>query len=542
MAALEPRPFGRLHDGRVAHRLGGPCSRLLVGRVERSRQEHARARGGVVLEPLGLDRLDQLARPERQPKGRRRRPVHRDEVARRGSGRRPPRAAGRRRSQRPAPRTPRAAPEGAGRAPARPAASAGRAPGGGGRARSPAPRAAASERIAESPFTYEHSKTIAAGRGALAASRKPAPDGPRKRAHCGRSYTIRRPWCRTRLPGATGRVGTLCAVPDLCRTTDVLVVGAGGAGLSAAWAARRSGVDVLHVTKGSKASCNTAKAQGGIQAAVGDDDSPEQHATDIVASSHDTADPALAGILAEEAPGAIAWLEELGVGFSREGDGYRLARCGGAIAPAAPPGGRPHRPCDRNGAAKGARRRGRSPSRPYGARRARADERPLRGRARAGRRARPRRRRRGRARGRRALLRRGPPGRHPDDEPARRDRRGHRARPRPGRRGARLRRPPAPPQRRRLAASAPGLLDPRDDPRVRRAPPERQRRAVRRRARAARHGRRRHRARVRRGPRPRDAGRPARGAPGHDPDRPRRRRPGDSVHAAPVPIERASTR
>jgi L-aspartate oxidase len=110
----------------------------------------------------------------------------------------------------------------------------------------------------------------------------------------------------------------------------VLVVGAGGAGLSAAWAARRSGASVLHVTKGSKASCNTAKAQGGIQAAVGDDDSPEQHAADIVASSHDTADPALAGVLAEEAPGAIAWLEELGVAFSREGDGYRLARCGGA--------------------------------------------------------------------------------------------------------------------------------------------------------------------------------------------------------------------
>jgi L-aspartate oxidase len=110
----------------------------------------------------------------------------------------------------------------------------------------------------------------------------------------------------------------------------VLVVGAGGAGLSAAWAAGRSGASVLHVTKGSKASCNTAKAQGGIQAAVGDDDSPEQHAADIVASSHDTADPALAGVLAEEAPGAIAWLEELGVAFSREGDGYRLARCGGA--------------------------------------------------------------------------------------------------------------------------------------------------------------------------------------------------------------------
>jgi succinate dehydrogenase / fumarate reductase flavoprotein subunit/L-aspartate oxidase len=110
----------------------------------------------------------------------------------------------------------------------------------------------------------------------------------------------------------------------------VLVVGAGGAGLSAAWAARRAGADLLHVTKGSKASCNTAKAQGGIQAAMGDDDSPEQHAADIVTSSHDTADSALASVLADEAPGAIGWLEELGVEFSREGDGYRLARCGGA--------------------------------------------------------------------------------------------------------------------------------------------------------------------------------------------------------------------
>jgi L-aspartate oxidase len=119
-------------------------------------------------------------------------------------------------------------------------------------------------------------------------------------------------------------------VSELCRKVDVLVVGAGGAGLSAAWAARRAGARVLHVTKGSKASCNTAKAQGGIQAALGDDDSPEQHAADIVASSHDTADPLLAGVLADEAPAAIAWLEELGVEFSREGDGYRLARCGGA--------------------------------------------------------------------------------------------------------------------------------------------------------------------------------------------------------------------
>jgi succinate dehydrogenase / fumarate reductase flavoprotein subunit/L-aspartate oxidase len=119
-------------------------------------------------------------------------------------------------------------------------------------------------------------------------------------------------------------------VSDLPQHADVLVVGSGGAGLAAAWAARRAGARVVLVTKGSKASCNTGKAQGGIQAAVGADDSPEQHAADVIASSHDTADPDLVAALTGDAPEAIAWLEQLGVEFSREGGGYRLARCGGA--------------------------------------------------------------------------------------------------------------------------------------------------------------------------------------------------------------------
>src|SRR5689334_16434658 len=121
-------------------------------------------------------------------------------------------------------------------------------------------------------------------------------------------------------------------VSDLSGTTDVLVVGSGGAGLAAAWAASRAGARVTVITKGSPASCNTGKAQGGIQAAVGGDDSPEQHAQDVYRSSHDTADMELVSVLTGEAPEAIAWLESLGVVFSREGDGYRLARCGGATA------------------------------------------------------------------------------------------------------------------------------------------------------------------------------------------------------------------
>ena len=111
---------------------------------------------------------------------------------------------------------------------------------------------------------------------------------------------------------------------------DVLVVGSGASGLAAALSAERAGVRVALVTKGSLQSCNSAKAQGGIQAAFGGDDSPEQHAEDVWQSSHETANRALVEVLTGEAPSAIHWLEEQGVEFTRENGGYRLARCGGA--------------------------------------------------------------------------------------------------------------------------------------------------------------------------------------------------------------------
>ncbi len=111
---------------------------------------------------------------------------------------------------------------------------------------------------------------------------------------------------------------------------DVLVVGSGASGLAAALSAERAGASVALVTKGALQSCNSAKAQGGIQAAFGEDDSPEQHAEDVWQSSHETADKRLVQVLTGEAPGAIRWLEEQGVEFTRENGGYRLARCGGA--------------------------------------------------------------------------------------------------------------------------------------------------------------------------------------------------------------------
>src|SRR4051812_44128131 len=95
------------------------------------------------------------------------------------------------------------------------------------------------------------------------------------------------------------------------RSFDVLVIGSGAAGLAAAVSADRSGARVAVATKGSLQANNSSKAQGGIQAAFGDDDSPEQHADDVMRSSHDTANPELVEVLTGDARLAIHWLEEL---------------------------------------------------------------------------------------------------------------------------------------------------------------------------------------------------------------------------------------
>jgi L-aspartate oxidase len=120
---------------------------------------------------------------------------------------------------------------------------------------------------------------------------------------------------------------TVVATPS---SFDVLVIGSGASGLAAAVSAHRAGARVAIAAKGSLQSCNSAKAQGGIQAAFAPDDSPEQHADDVWKSSHETANRELVEVLTSEAPSAIHWLEELGVEFTRENGGYRLARCGGA--------------------------------------------------------------------------------------------------------------------------------------------------------------------------------------------------------------------
>ena len=136
----------------------------------------------------------------------------------------------------------------------------------------------------------------------------------------------------------------------------MLVVGSGASGLAAAVAAERAGARVAIAAKGSLQSCNSAKAQGGIQAAFGEDDSPEIHAEDVWRSSHETAYKRLVGVLTSEAPSAIHWLEELG----RRVHARERRLPPGALRrlepQAAAPGRRPHGPRDHEGAAR--RRRG----------------------------------------------------------------------------------------------------------------------------------------------------------------------------------------
>ncbi|HEU5216162.1 MAG TPA: FAD-binding protein [Gaiellaceae bacterium] len=98
-------------------------------------------------------------------------------------------------------------------------------------------------------------------------------------------------------------------------TRDVLVVGAGVAGLSAALAAADRGASVQVLAKASHRSSNSYAAQGGIAAAVGLDDDPALHADDTLAAGRGLCRPSAVRLLAEEAPTRIEELRRLGVRF-----------------------------------------------------------------------------------------------------------------------------------------------------------------------------------------------------------------------------------
>jgi len=104
-----------------------------------------------------------------------------------------------------------------------------------------------------------------------------------------------------------------------------IIVGSGISGLFVALEARRLGT-VLVLTKGSIDDCNTRWAQGGIAAAVGPLDSPEQHLTDTIAAGAGLVDEEAARILCYEAPARIRDLVEYGVSFDSLGGEVALGR------------------------------------------------------------------------------------------------------------------------------------------------------------------------------------------------------------------------
>ncbi|MBS3784392.1 MAG: FAD-binding protein [Anaerolineae bacterium] len=114
--------------------------------------------------------------------------------------------------------------------------------------------------------------------------------------------------------------------------TDVLVIGGGGAGASAALLAQENGAQVIVATKLRFGDANTMMAQGGIQAADRPNDSPAIHYLDVIGGGHFTNDPDLVEALVMDAPYVIKWLEDLGMMFDKEPDGKMVERHGGGTS------------------------------------------------------------------------------------------------------------------------------------------------------------------------------------------------------------------
>jgi succinate dehydrogenase flavoprotein subunit len=113
---------------------------------------------------------------------------------------------------------------------------------------------------------------------------------------------------------------------------DVLIVGAGCAGMRAAIEAFDAGADVAVISKIHPTRSHSGAAEGGINAALGNasEDNPEKHAFDTVKGSDYLGDQDAIEALCDEAPGDVYELEHWGAVFSRTEDGRIAQRPFGA--------------------------------------------------------------------------------------------------------------------------------------------------------------------------------------------------------------------
>jgi L-aspartate oxidase len=129
----------------------------------------------------------------------------------------------------------------------------------------------------------------------------------------------------------------LAPAPGWIVETDVVVVGSGIAGLTAALriagvgrASTGTGLRVMVVTKDVLAAGSTRWAQGGIAAALGPDDTAEEHLADTLVAGVGLCDRDAVQVLVDEGPAAVRELIDLGTRFDRTGDGdLSLTREGG---------------------------------------------------------------------------------------------------------------------------------------------------------------------------------------------------------------------
>ncbi|HJU09488.1 MAG TPA: FAD-dependent oxidoreductase [Candidatus Binataceae bacterium] len=111
---------------------------------------------------------------------------------------------------------------------------------------------------------------------------------------------------------------------------DVLVIGGGLAGLRAAIAARAAKASVALVSKVHPLRTNSAVNAGGLNAAMGTDDSVTEFAQDILTVGENLSDPQIVNIFAAEARDEVIWLDRMGVPFNRDAGGKLAHRRFGA--------------------------------------------------------------------------------------------------------------------------------------------------------------------------------------------------------------------
>ena len=109
----------------------------------------------------------------------------------------------------------------------------------------------------------------------------------------------------------------------------ILIIGAGLSGLCCALRLAAQGIRATLVSPYPSERSQSVMAAGGINAALGEGDSPALHAEDTLRAGGDIADPQAVRALCEAAPGIVGWLSSLGVVFNRDGDRVALRAFGG---------------------------------------------------------------------------------------------------------------------------------------------------------------------------------------------------------------------